>query len=126
REAGLTAQVVREGGCRASAVRRRGAGRGGPPRPVASGDRFGAGWTDRADVTSASVVEEGLPSPPRLRELRRRRGGLLLLLPLPGRTRLAARRLLRLLALLLLVLRRLAAVHQLEQDQRPVVDRAAA
>src|SRR5437879_13860086 len=58
--------------------------------------------------------------------LRGRRGGLFLLLPLPRGTRLAAGCLLLLVTLLLLVLGRLDAVHQLEQDQRRVVAGAAA
>src|SRR2546425_103300 len=58
--------------------------------------------------------------------LRGRRGGLFLLLPLPRGTRLTAGCLLLLVTLLLLVLGRLDAVHQLEQDQRRVVAGAAA
>src|SRR2546426_3354651 len=58
--------------------------------------------------------------------LRGRRGGLFLLLPLPRGTRLTGGCLPLLVTLLLLVLGRLDAVHQLEQDQRRVVAGAAA
>src|SRR5712692_2121296 len=108
---------------------------GRPPRPsparsakASSGRRRSSMlWNQtnaRRSARTPAATDRERASGERVRNLRRRGGGLLLLLPLAAGAGLAPRRLLLLLRLLLFVLRRLGAVHELQEDQRRVVARA--